>query len=128
MTHITVLGIDLAKNVFQLCGLNAAGEVVYTRSVKRKDFTRTVVQLSMEIVAMEACGSSHHWCRQFTGLGLKVKLLHPSYVKPFVKNQKNDKNDAQGIAIAASQKTMSFVPHKSLEQQDIQSLLCIREH
>ena len=127
MTHITVLGIDLAKNVFQLCGLNAAGEVVYNRSVKRKDFVTTIAQLSVETIAMEACGSAHHWCRKFTEMGLKAKLLHPGYVKPFVKNQKNDKNDAQGIAIAASQKTMTFVPPKSLEQQDIQSLLRVRE-
>ena len=88
MTHITVLGIDLAKNVFQLCGLNAAGEVVYTRSVKRKDFTRTVVQLSMEIVAMEACGSSHHWCRQFTGLGLKSKIATSELCEAFRQKSK----------------------------------------
>ena len=127
MTNITILGIDLAKNVFELCGLGSGGEVVYSRSVKRKDFLRTVVQLEVRQIAMEACGSAHHWYREFTSLGMEVKLLHPHYVKPFVKTQKNDRNDARGIAVAASQKTMTFVPPKTLEQQDIQSLLRIRE-
>ena len=127
MTDITILGIDLAKNVFELCGLSATGEVVYTRTVKRKDFLRTVAQLSVKTIAMEACGSAHHWYREFSVLGLEVKLLHPHYVKPFVRTQKNDRNDARGIAVAASQKTMTFVAPKTLEQQDIQSLLRIRE-
>jgi transposase len=127
MTNITILGIDLAKNVFELCGLNATGEVVYTRTVKRQDFIRVVCRLDVKTVAMEACGSAHHWYREFTALGMEVKLLHPHCVKPFVKTQKNDRNDACAIAVAASQKTMTFVPPKTLAQQDIQSLLRIRE-
>lgn len=118
MTDITILGIDLAKNVFELCGLGADGEVVYSRSVKRKDFFRTVVQLEVKQIAMEACGGANHWCREFTALGMEVRLLHPHYVKPFVKAQKNDRNDARGIVVAASQKTMTFVSPKTLEQQE----------
>jgi transposase len=127
MGHITTLGIDLAKNVFALCGLDKTGEVIYRKTVKRSVFQRTVAQLSVDRIAMEACGSAHHWHRAFSEMNFEVKLISPAYVKPFVKGQKNDRNDAEGIAIAASQKHMRFVPPKTLEQQDIQSLLRVRE-
>jgi transposase len=127
MGHITTLGIDLAKNIFELCGLDKDGGVIYRRTVRRSALVHTVAKLSIKIIAMEACGGSHHWYRTFSALGLEVKLICPEYVKPFVKGQKNDRNDAEGIATAAMQKNMRFVPPKTLEQQDIQSLLRIRE-
>ncbi len=127
MTRITTLGIDLAKNVFELCGLDKEGSILYRRTVKRSALHNTVAKLSVKVIAMEACGSAHHWYRVFSALGLEVKLISPAYVKPFVKGQKNDRNDAEGIAIAASQKNMTFVPPKTLAQQDVQSLLRIRE-
>jgi transposase len=127
MGHIMTLGIDLAKDIFELCGLDSAGEVIYRRTVKRLALSKTVAKLAVKTIAMEACGSAHHWHRVFSELGHEVKLLHPAYVKPFVKGQKNDRNDAEGIAIAASQKNMTFVMPKTVAQQDIQSLLRIRE-
>lgn len=127
MKHITTLGIDLAKDIFELCGLDSAGGIIYRRTVKRLALSKTVANLAVKTIAMEACGSAHHWHRVFSELGHEVKLLHPAYVKPFVKGQKNDRNDAEGIAIAASQKNMTFVMPKTLGQQDIQSLLRIRE-
>src|SRR3979411_3200145 len=101
MTPIMTLGIDLAKNVFALCGLDSHGAVVYRRTVRRSALPKTVAHLPVKTIAMETCGSAHYWHRVFTALGHEVKLLHPTYVKPFVKRQKNDRNDSEGIAIAA---------------------------
>lgn len=127
MGHIMTLGIDLSKNIFELCGLDKEGEIIYRRTVKRAALQRTVAKLSVKVIAMEACGSAHYWHRLLSQMGSEVKLIAPQYVKAFVKGQKNDRNDAEGIAIAASQKRMTFVPPKTLEQQDIQCLLRVRE-
>jgi transposase len=127
MGHIKTLGIDLAKNIFELCGLDQEGNIIYRRTVKRVVLQKIVANLSVEQIAMEACGGAHHWQRVFSQLGFQVKIIAPSYVKPFVKGQKNDRNDAEAIAIAANQKRMHFVPPKTVEQQDIQCLLRIRE-
>src|SRR5690349_13367189 len=110
MGHITTLGIDLAKNIFELCGLDKEGDIIYRRTVKRTALVNTVAKLSVKVIAMEACGSAHHWYRVFSPLGFEVKLMAPQHVKPYVKGQKNDRNDAEGIAIAAGQKRMTFVP------------------
>ncbi len=119
---IQYVGIDLAKNVFQLCGLTKGGSIVYQKRVNRRQLLETVAQLPASIIGLEACTGSFYWQREFEKLGHQVKVISPQYVKPFVKGQKNDGNDAQAIAIALMQPTMQFVPPKSCEQQDIQAL------
>ena len=88
--HITTLGIDLAKNVFQLHGVDARGRAVLSRRVKRSQLVEAVASLPPCVIGMEACGSAHHWGRAFEQLGHTVKLMHPKYVKPYVKTNKND--------------------------------------
>lgn len=127
MGNISVLGIDISKNTFELCGLDYKGTKVHKKCVKRKDFVATVLQLKAELVVIEACGGSNHWSRVLKLHGVNVKLISPQYVKPFVKTNKNDSNDAEAIAEAGSRGHMYFVTPKNLEQQDIQSLLRIRE-
>lgn len=126
--NITLLGIDIAKNSFQLYGVNAAGEQVVSKKVSREKLLSNIVKLPMNCrVVMEACGSANHWARTIGALGYEVKLISPQYVKPFVKRNKNDERDAEAIATAAQNKQMTYVSAKSLEQQDIQSLLRVRE-
>ncbi|WP_337024221.1 MULTISPECIES: IS110 family transposase [unclassified Pantoea] len=120
--NIAFMGIDLAKNVFQLCGLNQAGKPVYTRRVERKILLQTLVNIPACLIGIEACTGAFYWQREFEKLGHKVKIISPQYVKPFIRGQKNDGNDAQAIAVALTQPTMQFVPPKSPEQQDIQAL------
>ncbi len=120
--NIVFMGIDLAKNVFQLCGLNQAGKPVYTRRVERKILLQTLVNIPACLIGIEACTGAFYWQREFEKLGHKVKIISPQYVKPFIRGQKNDGNDAQAIAVALMQPTMQFVPPKSPEQQDIQAL------
>ncbi|EAA4303961.1 IS110 family transposase [Salmonella enterica subsp. enterica serovar Weltevreden] len=121
--NIVFLGIDLAKNVFQLCGLNQAGKPVYTKRTGRKELLQTLANIPACLIGIEAStGAFYYWQREFEKLGHKVKVISPQYVKPFVRGQKNDGNDAQAIAVALMQPTMQFVPPKSPEQQDIQAL------
>ena len=120
--NIVFMGIDLAKNVFQLCGLNQAGKPVYTRRVERKILLQTLVNIPACLIGIEAYTGAFYWQREFEKLGHKVKIISPQYVKPFIRGQKNDGNDAQAIAVALMQPTMQFVPPKSPEQQDIQAL------
>lgn len=122
MKYINVVGIDLAKNLFQICGMNKAGKVIFNRSVSREKLPETMVQLPSCRVAMEACCGSHYWARTFQSMGHEVKLISPCFVKPFVKSNKNDHHDAEAIAIAANQPQMRFVPVKSIDQQAMQSL------
>lgn len=119
---IVYLGIDVAKNVFQLCGLNQAGKPLYTKRVERKLLLQTVANIPICLIGIEASTGAFYWQREFEKLGHKVKVISPQYVKPFVHGQKNDGNDAQAIAVALMQPTMQFVPPKSPEQQDIQAL------
>jgi len=125
--EITLLGIDLAKKVFQLHGVNRAGQAVLKRKVSRGELIRFVNQLKPCTIAMEACGSSHHWGREFRKLGHQVKLIPAQHVKPFVKSNKNDANDAEAIVEAALRPTMRTVPIKELEHQDIQCVHRARE-
>lgn len=127
MEQITELGIDIAKNVFELCGLNSAHEVIYRKRVRRRQFMATVLQLGAQRIVMEACGSSHYWARRLRHENQSVTLLPPHQVKPFNKGNKNDPNDAQAIAIAGTQPSIRPVAVKTLEQQDIQSLHRVRE-
>ncbi|ECE2104881.1 IS110 family transposase, partial [Salmonella enterica] len=120
--NIVFPGIDLAKNVFQLCGLNQAGKPVYTKRTGRKELLQTLANIPACLIGIEASTGAFYWQREFEKPGHKVKVISPQYVKPFVRGQKNDGNDAQAIAVALMQPTMQFVPPKSPEQQDIQAL------
>jgi len=121
-----LLGIDLAKNVFQLHGVDSHGKVVLKKRVTRGMLIDAVVKLPICTVVMESCGGANYWARVFQRMGHEVKLISPQFVKPFVKTNKNDANDAGAITEAASRPSMNFVPIKQVEQQDIQSLHRIR--
>ena len=124
---ITLLSIDLAKNVFQLHGVDKKGKAVLKKRVGRNKLIETVANIPGCTIVMEACGGANHWCRQFKKYGHEVKLISPQYVKAFVKTNKNDSNDAEAIAEAAMRPSMYFVSPKSIEQQDIQIIHRIRE-
>ena len=127
MSEITLLAIDLAKNVFQLCGVDDQGHVRLERRLSRAQLLPTLVQLPQCAVVMEACGSAHYWARAIRALGHRVRLLAPQHVKAFVRGQKNDRNDAQAIACAARQPGLPQVAVKSEEQQAILALHRLRE-
>ncbi len=120
--NISVLGVDLAKSLFQLHGVNDTGKVVMRRKVTRAKLRETVMQLEPCLIAMEACSSAHYWARAFEEVGHEVRLISPQFVKPYVKSNKNDAADAEAICEAAGRPTMRFVAIKQMEQQDIQSL------
>jgi len=117
MNEVTMIGVDLAKSVFQAHGATATGEPVFRKKLSRGQFLKFLSEQPSCVVAMEACASSHYWGREIMKLGHDVRLIPPIYVKPFVKRQKNDANDAEAIAEAAVRPTMRFVPVKSAEQQ-----------
>lgn len=124
---IKTLGIDLAKSVFQLHGVNEHGVAVLRRQLSRKQVLSFLAQLPPCLVAMEACASAHYWGRQIKALGHEVKLIPPQYVKPFVRGNKTDRNDAQAICEAALRPDMPAVAVKSEEQQAIVSLHRLRQ-
>ena len=124
---ISLIGIDIAKNVFQLHGVDYAGNVKLRKRVLRAKLIKTIAQIAPCTIVMEACGGANHWSRQFSKFGHQVKLISPQYVKPFVKTNKNDRNDAEAITEAASRPSMYFVSGKTIEQQDIQNIHRIRE-
>jgi transposase len=124
--EITIVGIDLAKSVFQICAMNRAGRVVKTKRLKRAELMKFIVQLNPCLIGMEACASSNFWAREFIKCGHSVKMISPQYVKPFVKTNKNDFNDAEAIAEAVQRPTMRFVPIKSIEQLNVQALHRVR--
>lgn len=111
------VGVDLAKNVFQLHEAAADGSVVFRKKLSRLQFCKFMASQSACVVAMEACGSSHYWVRQMARLGHEPRLIAPAYVKAFVKRQKNDVADAEAIVEAAQRPTMRFVEPKTKEQQ-----------
>lgn len=127
MKNITLLAIDVAKNVFQLHGVNQRGQCVLKKRISRDKLMEFIANLPICTIVMEACSSTYYWARQFQKHQHEVKLISPQYIKPFVKGNKNDGNDAEAIAEAASRPAMRFVPIKSIEQQDIQALHRIRE-
>jgi transposase len=124
---ITTIGIDIAKSVFHVFAVNKMGTLVKKKQLKRKELLAFIAQLEPCRIALEACAGAHHWAREFTKLGHEVKLIAPQYVKPYVKGNKNDYNDAEAIAEAAQRPNMRFVPIKTQEQQDIQALHRLRE-
>src|SRR5210317_239571 len=123
---ISILGIDIAKNTFQLHGADHSGKTVYKKRLARRELAAHVTNLPPCTIVMEACGGSNYWARVFQSSGHSVKLIGAQFVKPFVKTNKNDANDAQAIVEAASRPSMHFVPIKQVEQQDIQSIHRIR--
>lgn len=124
--NIVILGIDLGKNACNVVGIDAAGAVVVRRSMRRQMLIDYVSQLPACTIAMEACCGAHHLGRLFAAHGHEIRLMSPEYVRPYVKAQKNDDRDAEGIAEAASRPTMRFVELKSQEQLDIQTLHRVR--
>jgi len=120
--NITTLGIDIAKSVFQLHGTNKQGKVVLKKRLRRDQLLAFMQNLPPCLVGMEACGGAHYWARKFQGYGHTVKLMAPQYVKPYVKTNKNDYNDAEAINEAVGRPSMRFVGIKALWQQDIQTL------
>ena len=117
MKEVSIIGLDLAKSVFQAHGAGADGSVVFRRRPSRAQLLKFLADQPSCVVAMEACASAHHWGREVGALGHEVRLIAPAYVKPFVKRQKNDAADAEAIAEAASRPTMRFVAVKSVEKQ-----------
>ncbi len=122
MEKRTTVGIDLAKEIFAVCVMNAAGVVIERQRLRRAAFERWLASIPAgSVVAMEACSSAHHWGRLLAARGHTARLIAPAFVTPFRKSGKNDDNDAEAIAIAASQPTMRFVAVKSVEAQTILS-------
>ena len=119
---IDVLGIDLAKNVFQLHGVDRKGNPAFKRRVLRDQLLSVLAGIEPCIIAIEACTGAFCWARKFEELGHKVKIVSPQYVKPFVRRQKNDSNDAEAICTAVRQPHIPLVPKKTIEQQDVQAL------
>lgn len=113
----TVIGVDLAKNIFQVHGASPSGEVKFRKKLRRQQFLQFVVIEPPALVVMEACGSAHYWARELIKAGHDVKLIAPQYVKPFVKRQKNDAADAEAIVTAARQPEMRFVEPRTEHQQ-----------
>jgi transposase len=126
MGQVVTIGLDLAKSVFQVHGVDAAGEVVVRRQVRRAQVTLFFRNLAPCLIGMEACGTSHHWARELTALGHEVKLMPAQYVKPYVKRGKNDAADAEAICEAVTRPTMRFVAIKTPEQQSAMMLHRVR--
>lgn len=124
---INLLGIDLAKQIFQLHGVDCKGHTVLKKKIKRAELTPFIINLPICTIAMEACGGAHFWARTFKDFGHEVKLISPQFVKPFLKGNKNDANDAEAICEAAQRPSMRFVPVKNIANQDIQNLHRIRQ-
>ena len=124
---ITTIGIDLAKDVFQVHGADERGKAVVKKALKRAQVLPYFANLPPCLIGMEACGSAHHWARKLQVFGHAVKLMAPQFVKPYVKTNKNDAADAEAICEAVTRPTMRFVPIKNGEQQAILALHCARQ-
>jgi transposase len=119
---VTTVGLDVAKQVFQVHGVDAQGKVVIRKQLRRKEVEEYFTKLPACKIGMEACSSSHYWARRLQGLGHTVKLMAPQFVRPYVKTNKNDARDAEAIGEAVSRPSMRFVPVKTAEQQAILAL------
>lgn len=124
--NIKVLGIDIAKNVFELHGVDTSGKVVLKKRLTRDKLPEFIAQLPSSLIGIEACGGSHYWARKFKAMGHDVRLINPQFVKPYVKSNKNDSRDAEAICEAVSRSSMRFVAIKNIEQQDVLALHRVR--
>jgi transposase len=124
---ITTVGLDLAKNVFQVHGIDERGNVALKKQLRRHQVLEFFVNLPACLIGMEACGSAHHWARKLLGLGHTVRLISPQFVKPYVKTNKNDAADAEAICEAVGRPNMRFVPVKNVEQQGVLALHRVRQ-
>jgi transposase len=122
MGQVVTIGLDIAKSVFQVHGVDAEGAVVIRQKLPRARLLSFFAKLEPCLVGIEACGASHHWARELIGLGHEVRLMPPSYVKAYLKRQKNDMADAEAICEAVTRPTMRFVPVKSPDQQSVMVL------
>lgn len=125
--QITTIGLDLAKNVFQVHGVDDVGNVTIRKKLRRAEMLMFFAELPPCLVGVEACATAHHWAREITAFGHTVRLMPPSYVKAYVRRQKNDAADAEAICEAVRRPTMRFVPVKSAEQQSVLVLHRTRE-
>lgn len=119
MRNIKTIGIDLAKNIFQIHGADNKGKGLLNKRLPRAKLAEFIAQLPPCLIGMEACGSAHYWARKFESFGHTVRLMSPQFVKPYVQSNKNDRNDSQAIAEAVTRPRMKFVPIKRIDQQDI---------
>jgi transposase len=119
MKEVTTIGLDLAKNVFQVHGVDAIGEVVIRRQLRRRQVMPFFEKLPRCLIGVEACPTSHHWARELQALGHEVRIMPAAYVKPYVKRNKNDAADAAAICEAVNRPTMRFVAVKTAEQQSL---------
>ena len=119
MKNIKVLGIDLAKNVFQIHGADANGKSILRKRLSRDKLVPFIANIQSSLIGIEASSAGHYWARLFESLGHTVKMMAPQFVKPYIKSNKNDQNDAAGIAEAVTRPNMRFVPIKNIEQQDV---------
>jgi len=117
-----MIGLDIAKSVFQVHGIDEAGTVVHRRRLRRSQLEAFFGKLAPAVVGMEACGTAHHWARRLQSLGHEVRLMAPAYVKPYVKRNKTDSRDAEAICEAMQRPTMRFVAVKSVDQQAVTGL------
>jgi transposase len=124
---ITTVGIDLAKHVFQIHGVNSRGKILIRKQLGRGQVERYFANLPPCLVGMEACASAHHWARRIQAFGHTVKLMAPQFVKPYVKSNKNDAADAAAICEAVGRPSMRFVPIKNVEQQSVLALHRVRQ-
>ena len=127
MKDVSVIGVDIAKNIFHLCGVSSIGEIMFRKRVNRRGFIKVMSMQRGCSVRMEACGGAHYWGRELMKLGFEVKLIAPQFVKPFVKSNKNDEADAEAICEASQRPTMRFCDVKTVGQQEIQHLHRVRE-
>ncbi len=124
---ITLIGLDLAKNIFQVCGVNQVGKSLFNRQVRRAKLMATLIQYPGAVIAMEACSGANYWGRELKKQGYKVMLIPPQHVKPFVKGNKNDRNDAFAITEAARRPHLHCVEPRTLEQTDLIQVHRLRE-
>lgn len=124
---VNTAGIDLAKNVFQVHGVDEYGKTVLRKQLKREQVVLFFANLPTCLIGMEACGSAHHWARKLQSLGHTVRLVAPQFVKPYVKTNKNDAADAEAICEAVARPSMRFVPVKNVEQQAVLALHRVRQ-
>src|SRR6266542_7029148 len=125
--EMSVLGIDIAKRVLHVVGMDERGKIILRKRLSRHDLRPFLAKLPPVRIGIEACGGAHYWARRFREHGHEVKRMAPQFVKPYVKSNKNAMRDAEGMSEAVTRPTMRFVPTKELDQQDIQALHRVRE-